>query len=318
MAEDNWLDPFQHVTLPFADWMGDAIEWMVTEYRPMFRLIREPFDFLLKHFDAALTSVPPLVMLCLIFLLAWQMAGRRTAIGVTAAMTFLGLLHEEAWALSMTTLSIVLVAVFTCMLVGLPLGVLAARSKRFKAVFWPLLDTMQTIPAFAYLIPVVMLFGIGNVPGVIVTSIFALPPLIRLTCLGIQQVPSSVVEAAQAFGARPSQILFKVQIPLARPTIMAGVNQCMLMSLSMVVVASMIAVNGLGREVLRAIGRLDVGLAAVGGLGIVILAIVLDRITQGMGRSARERGYRHWYEGGPIGLLRDGWRHAFAITRKHP
>ncbi len=164
---------------------------------------------------------------------------------------------------------------------------------------------MQTIPAFVYLVPVVMLIGIGNVSGVIVTIIFALPPpLIRLTSLGIRGVNPSVVEAARAFGgANPRQILLKVELPLATPTILAGVNQTIMLSLSMVVIASMISVKGLGNEVLRAMGRLDAGKALVGGLGIVILAVVLDRITQGMGQSGRDRGHRHWWQGGPVGAV---------------
>jgi glycine betaine/proline transport system permease protein len=148
-----------------------------------------------------------------------------------------------------------------------------------------------------------MLIGIGNVSGVIVTIIFALPPLVRLTSLGIRNVNQSVVEAARAFGATPRQILFKVELPLATPTILAGLNQTIMLSLSMVVIASMISVKGLGNEVLRAMGRLDAGKAIVGGLGIVMLAIVLDRITQGLGRSGRERGRRHWWQSGPVGLI---------------
>jgi len=167
---------------------------------------------------------------------------------------------------------------------------------------------MQTTPAFVYLVPVVMLFGIGRVPGVIVTIIFAVPPLIRLTNLGIRQVPEDLIEASRAFGASSRQILYRVQMPLATPTIMAGVNQTLMLALSMVVIASMIAVPGLGLMVLRGIGRLDVGLATVGGIGIVILAIVLDRMTQALGQDARTRGTRHWYESGPAkwvtGLLK--------------
>lgn len=189
------------------------------------------------------------------------------------------------------------------MLIGLPLGILAGKSDRFEATVRPILDTMQTIPAFVYLVPVVMMIGIGNVSGVIVTIIFALPPLVRLTSLGIRSVNAGVVEAARAFGATPRQILFKVELPLATPTILAGLNQTIMLSLSMVVIASMIAVKGLGNEVLRAMGRLDAGKAIVGGLGIVMLAIVLDRITQGLGRSGRERGHRHWWQTGPVGLI---------------
>jgi glycine betaine/proline transport system permease protein len=188
-------------------------------------------------------------------------------------------------------------------LIGLPLGILAGKSDRFEAAVRPVLDTMQTIPAFVYLVPVVMMIGIGNVSGVIVTIIFALAPLVRLTSLGIRGVNPGVVEAARAFGATPRQILFKVELPLATPTILAGLNQTIMLSLSMVVIASMISVKGLGNEVLRAMGRLDAGKAIVGGLGIVMLAIVLDRITQGLGRSGRDRGHRHWWQTGPVGLV---------------
>jgi glycine betaine/proline transport system permease protein len=160
---------------------------------------------------------------------------------------------------------------------------------------------MQTTPAFVYLVPVVMLFGIGNVPGVIVTIVFALPPLVRLTNLGIRQVRPDLIEAARAYGASPMQMLLKVQLPLAMPSVMAGINQSLMLSLSMVVIASMIAVGGLGQMVLRGIGRLDMGLATVGGLGIVLLAITLDRITQAMGQP--RRGVRHWWQTGPAGLV---------------
>jgi len=215
----------------------------------------------------------------------------------------LGVLAPEAWGLAMTTLAIVTSSVILCVLIGLPLGVLAGKNDRFEATLRPVLDTMQTIPAFVYLVPVVMMIGIGNVSGVIVTIIFALPPLVRLTSLGIRGVNPSVVEAARAFGASPGQIMRKVELPLATPTILAGLNQTIMLSLSMVVIASMISVKGLGNEVLRAMGRLDAGKAIVGGLGIVMLAIVLDRITQGLGRSGRDRGHMPWWQSGPVGLV---------------
>ncbi len=161
---------------------------------------------------------------------------------------------------------------------------------------------MQTTPAFVYLVPIVMLFGIGNVPGVVVTIIFALPPIVRLTIPALT-VPADLIEASRSFGASPRQMLFKVQLPLAMPTIMAGVNQTLMLALSMVVIASMIAVGGLGQMVLRGIGRLDMGLATVGGVGIVILAIILDRLTQAVGRDSRSRGNRRWYTTGPVGLI---------------
>jgi glycine betaine/proline transport system permease protein len=204
----------------------------------------------------------------------------------------------------MVTLALVLTSLFFCALIGVPLGVLCARSDRLERYLRPVLDAMQTLPAFVYLVPVVMLFGIGNVPGVMVTIIFSVAPLVRLTNLGIRQVPEDKIEAARAFGCTRRQMLVKVQLPLAAPTIMAGVNQALMLSLSMVVIASMISVGGLGLMVLRGIGRLDMGLATVGGVGLVLLAIFLDRLTQAMGERSNNaiKGER-WYQTGPIGLV---------------
>ena len=298
----NILDPFSSIDLGLADSADGVKQWAIAN-RGIIQPIKKFFNEMIVGIDTALNAVPPLIMLILLVLVAWQAAGRRVAILVAISMTVLGFLAPNAWGLAMTTLAIVVSSVILCFFIGLPLGVLAGKNDRFEAVIRPVLDTMQTIPAFVYLVPVVMLIGIGNVSGVIVTIIFALPPLIRLTSLGIRGVNASVVEAAKAFGASPRQILFKVELPLATPTILAGVNQTIMLSLSMVVIASMISVKGLGNEVLRAMGRLDAGKALIGGLGIVILAIVLDRITQGMGQSGRERGHRHWWQGGPIGLV---------------
>jgi glycine betaine/proline transport system permease protein len=207
----------------------------------------------------------------------------------------------------------VLTSVVFCLLVGLPMGIWLARSDRAAAVVRPILDAMQTTPAFVYLVPVVMLFGIGNVPGVVVTIIFALPPMIRLTNLGIRQVPADLVEAARSFGASKHQLLLKVQLPLAMPTIMAGVNQTLMLALSMVVIASMIAVGGLGQMVLRGIGRLDMGLATIGGVGIVLLAIILDRMTQAVAQPGDPAARTSWYETGPVGLAVSLFR---AIVRR--
>jgi glycine betaine/proline transport system permease protein len=173
-----------------------------------------------------------------------------------------------------------------CAVVGIPLGILAARSDRFATIIRPILDIMQTIPAFVYLVPIVMLFGVGIVPGIIATIVFAMPPIIRLTNLGIRQVRSELVEAAYAFGSTPWQVLWAVQFPLALRTIMAGLNQTLMLSLSMVVIAALIGSGGLGLIVYTGLGRLDVGSAALGGIGIVLLAIVLDRITQSLGQGA--------------------------------
>jgi len=298
----NILDPFSSVDLGIAESADGVKQWAIAN-RGVIQPVKKFFNEVIVGIDNTLNAVPPVIMLFLLVMIAWQAAGRRVAILVAISMTVLGFLEPNAWGLAMTTLAIVVSAVLMCFLIGLPLGILAGKNDRFEAFMRPVLDTMQTIPAFVYLVPVVMLIGIGNVSGVLVTIIFALPPLVRLTSLGIRGVNASVVEAARAFGASPGQILVKVELPLATPTILAGVNQTIMLSLSMVVIASMISVKGLGNEVLRAMGRLDAGKALVGGLGIVILAVVLDRITQGMGRSGRERGHRHWWQGGPVGAV---------------
>ena len=304
MADEgfNWLNPFASVDLGIATWADGIKHWAIS-HREMIQPIKQFFETVIVGIESALQATPPVVMLVALVLIAWQAAGRRGAIVVGACLVILGLLAPEAWGLAMTTLAIVAASVILCVVIGLPLGILAGKSDRFEGFIRPVLDTMQTIPAFVYLVPVVMMIGIGNVSGVIVTIIFALPPLVRLTSLGIRGVNPSVVEAARAFGASPGQILRKVELPLATPTILAGLNQAIMLSLSMVVIASMISVKGLGNEVLRAMGRLDAGKAIVGGLGIVMLAIVLDRITQGLGRSGRDRGHRHWWETGPVGLI---------------
>ncbi|MFZ1470621.1 MAG: ABC transporter permease subunit [Paracoccaceae bacterium] len=296
------LNPFASVDLNIDGYADGIKQWSIS-HRSAIQPIKNFFDGMISGIESALQAMPPLVMLVLVVLIAWQAAGRRVAILVAACLLALGFLDPIAWPLAMTTLAIVISAVILCVVIGLPLGIIAGKSDRFEAAIRPFLDTMQTIPAFVYLVPVVMLVGIGNVSGVIVTIIFALPPLVRLTSLGIRGVNPSVVEAARAFGATPNQIMFKVELPLATPTILAGLNQTIMLSLSMVVIASMISVKGLGNEVLRAMGRLDAGKAIVGGLGIVLLAIVLDRITQGLGRSGRERGHRHWWQAGPVGLV---------------
>lgn len=303
----NWLNPFASVNLNIGEWADGIKDWAMSN-RALIQPVKIFFEGVITRIESTLQAVPPLIMLIILVLIAWQAAGRRVALLVFACLMVLGFLDPAAWSLAMTTLAIVISAVLLAVIIGLPLGILAGKSDRFEQLIRPVLDTMQTIPAFVYLVPVVMLIGIGNVSGVIVTIIFALPPLVRLTSLGIRTVNANVVEAARAFGATPQQILYKVELPLATPTILAGLNQTIMLSLSMVVIASMISVRGLGNEVLRAMGRLDAGKAIVGGLGIVMLAIVLDRITQGLGRSGRERGHRHWWETGPVGLVTNLFR----------
>ncbi len=286
-------------SLPVQDWINSGLTWVVQHFRPFFQTIRVPIDGTLTGVENMLTAMPMLAMVAILSLIAWQFAGGALAIGAVVSLLVIGMLG--IWQEAMVTLSLVLTSLAFCIIIGLPLGILLASSNRAQKLFRPVLDAMQTTPAFVYLVPVVMLFGIGNVPGVVVTIVFALPPLVRLTNLGIRQVRPDLIEASRAYGASPLQLLWKVQLPLAMPSIMAGINQALMLSLSMVVIASMIAVGGLGQMVLRGIGRLDMGLATVGGLGIVLLAILLDRITQAMGQPSR--GARHWWQTGPVGLL---------------
>lgn len=296
----DWLHPFQDAILPFDHWVETGLNWLVDHGRPIFQTIRVPIDLILSSFQTALVSTPAPFMLLLLFLIVWQLSGPKLGFSSLISLIVIGLIG--AWSEAMVTLALVLTSVFFCLLIGIPMGIWLARSQNAARFIRPILDAMQTTPAFVYLVPIVMLFGIGNVPGVVVTIIFALPPIVRLTILGIQQVPSELIEAGHAFGASPKQMLYRIQLPLAMPTIMAGVNQTLMLSLSMVVIASMIAVGGLGQMVLRGIGRLDMGMAAVGGLGIVILAILLDRVTQVLGKEKRNKQIA-WYHTGPISIF---------------
>ncbi|MFE8071003.1 glycine betaine/L-proline ABC transporter permease ProW [Marinobacteraceae bacterium S3BR75-40.1] len=300
-VHNTFAEPFKTEWFDIQTGVEHGIDWIVDHFRVFFQVVKQPVEWALSFFDATLMSVPPLLMVLFFGLLAWQLAGLRLAIGAVIGMTLMGAIG--AWTEAMTTLSLVITSVLFCMLIGIPSGIWMSKSDRVATAIRPILDAMQTTPAFVYLVPIVMLFGIGNVPGVIVTIIFAVPPVIRLTNLGIRQVPADLVEASRSFGASPRQLLFKVQLPLAMKTIMAGVNQTLMLALSMVVIASMIAVPGLGLMVLRGIGRLDIGLATVGGIGIVILAIILDRMTQALGTESRARGTRHWYQSGPVGVI---------------
>lgn len=297
----DWLHPFNDVLLPFGDWVEMLINWLVTHLRTFFQLFSTPIDYILTLFQTSLNALPPTVMIILLTLLVWQFTHFRLALASFLSLVVIGAIG--AWSEMMITLALVLTSVSFCLVLGLPMGIWMARSERVSSIIKPILDAMQTTPAFVYLVPIVMLFGIGNVPGVVVTITFALPPIIRLTILGIQQVPKPLVEAAIAFGASKKQLLYKVQLPLAMPSIMAGINQTLMLSLSMVVIASMIAVGGLGQMVLRGIGRLDMGEAATGGLGIVLMAIVLDRLTQKIGENMNRNRKTHWYQQGIFGLF---------------
>lgn len=268
--------------IPLRDWISGGVDYLVNEYAAFFDGFSSLVYFLVDNLKEGMMALHPLILIAIIAAITWYMAGWRVAV-----FSALGLLLSEnigLWQAFVETLALVLTAELLVMVVGLPLGVLASRKDGFNAFIRPILDLMQTMPAFVYLIPAVMFFGLGLVPGVVATFVFALPPLIRLTNLGIRQVPNELVEAADAFGATGSQKLFKVQIPVATPTIMAGVNQSIMLGLSMVVIAAMIGAGGLGADVLRGIQRLQVGQGFEAGLVVVIMAIILDRITAGFGR----------------------------------
>ena len=266
------------IYIPIAEWIEKNIkEWLFTQ-RPLFKKLSAPIDTVLNSLDSFLNFIPfPIILLIFIFF-AFRTNGLKFALFTLVSLVFIDLV--DLWSESMTTLAMIFTAVFFCMIIGIPLGILASRSKTFEIILRPMLDIMQTIPSFVYLIPVVMLFGVGLTPGVVATIIFALPPIIRLTNLGIRQVGKGFKEAGFSLGLTKFLVLIKIEIPLSLKTIMAGVNQTLMLALSMVVIAALIGAGGLGLTVYIALGRLDVGSAVIGGTGIVILAIILDRITQ--------------------------------------
>ena len=266
------------IYLPIAEWIEKNIkEWLFMQ-RPLFKKLSAPIDGVLNSLEYLFNSIPfPIVILIFIYF-AYKTNGIKFAVMTIVGLVFIDLV--DLWSESMTTLAMIFTAVIFCIIIGIPLGILCSRSKLFETIMRPILDVMQTIPSFVYLIPVVMLFGIGLTPGVIATIIFALPPTIRLTNLGIRQVGKGFKEAGSSLGLTRLLILIKIEIPLALKTIMAGINQTLMLSLSMVVIAALIGAGGLGLTVYVALGRLDIGSAVIGGTGIVILAIILDRITQ--------------------------------------
>ena len=284
---DQILNPFDQFTIPFGEWAETVLNAFVEFSRPTLLAAKIPVQSFLDFVQRSLEAIPPTLGIIALVVLGLYLGGKRLALTGFICLTLIGLMG--VWQAAMTTLSIVISAVVICIAFGVPIGILAARSDRFFAVLRPILDLMQTVPSFVYLIPVVMLFGIGDTPGVIVTCFFAITPLIRLTNLGIREVRADLVEAARAFGANELRILFGTQLPLARATLLAGLNQTVLLSLSMAVVASMISVAGLGRIVLEGIGRLDFGSATIGGMGIVLTAIALDRFVQALGAAERDR-----------------------------
>jgi glycine betaine/proline transport system permease protein len=264
--------------IPVAHWATALVDFLMEHGQGHFDLISSGLDSLTFGIERALLLPSAWLLIGGLTGLAWWWVGRRFALFTVITLTLV--LGMNLWQETMTTLALVIAATLVSLVFGIPTGILAARSNRIEYLVRPVLDLMQTMPAFVYLIPAAMFFGLGRVPGVVATIIFAVPPAVRLTNLGIRQVPTELVEAGLAFGCTQRQLLFKVQLPQAKPAIMAGVNQTIMLALSMVVIASMIGSGGLGDVVLRGIQRLDVGLGFEGGLGVVILAIILDRITQ--------------------------------------
>jgi glycine betaine/proline transport system permease protein len=284
----DYFRPSTWGTLPLDDWIQSLMrETLIPALRPTFRAMQWPIEKLLDALQGLLLATPFVVIVALAVWAAWRTGGRGLAIFTALSLVLLDWLG--LWSETMVTLAMVVTAVVFCLIVGIPLGILAARSDRWAAVLRPLLDIMQTIPSFVYLVPIVMLFGVGTVPAVIATIIFALPPLVRLTNLGIRQVRTELIEAGEAFGSTRRQILWEIQLPLALRTIMTGVNQTLMLALSMVVIGALIGAGGLGLTVYTGLGRLDIGYASIGGLGIVLMAIVLDRITQAMAGEGRPR-----------------------------
>lgn len=269
------ITPFD---IPLAQWVETFVDYLSANFSAFFGAIA---DIILYLYNAVnwLFQTPPSLLIILVFaLLAWRLKGWGFALFSALSLWFLDILG--LWSHTMSTLSLVIAAVLVAVVIGLPTGIAAARYDMVSKVVRPVLDFMQTLPAFVYLIPAIIFFGLGTVPAIISTIIFGMPPVIRFTELGIRQVPEDVIEAAQAFGSTTNQMLFKVQLPMAMPTVMAGINQTIMLSLSMAVIASMIGAGGLGDDVLRAITQLEVGLGFEGGIGIVILAIILDRLTR--------------------------------------
>jgi glycine betaine/proline transport system permease protein len=290
----------ENLTISVAEPANDALEWIQSTFSGVTNTIS---DWLIKYaldpLRDLLLGEPWWIIVGGTALLAWRLS-RRFSLAVFCGGCVLAIGLLGTWDLAMDTLSQVLVAVVLSIAIAIPLGVASARSDRFQQALKPVLDAMQTMPAFVYLVPVIFLFQLGRVPGVIASVIYALPPAIRLTDLGIRQVPKEIVEAARAFGSTPRQLLLKVQLPLARPSILLGVNQTIMMALSVVIIAGLIGAGALGFEVVYDLTHSEIGRGVVAGLSITLLAIVLDRITQAMGMERRALR-------GPVGTGGMGW-----------
>ncbi|MBC5636627.1 proline/glycine betaine ABC transporter permease [Ornithinibacillus sp. BX22] len=271
--------------IPIADWAKDFTSWTKDTFAIFFDPIKQHLGNFMEWFsEDVLMLIPPYIFMIIIAILAFVLSKKK--IGLTI-FSFVGLwliYNQGYWEELMSTVTLVLIASLLSIIIGVPIGILMSKSKTAEAILKPVLDFMQTMPAFVYLIPAVAFFGIGMVPGVFASLIFATPPTVRFTNLGIRQVSKELIEASEAFGSTGAQKLFKVELPMAKATIMAGINQTVMLALSMVVIASMIGAPGLGKEVLTALQRSDVGTGFVAGIGIVIVAIIIDRFTQSMNK----------------------------------
>ncbi|NLP30072.1 MAG: proline/glycine betaine ABC transporter permease [Clostridiales bacterium] len=269
------------IRLPIGYYVEKAIDWLTYNLDSFFSMIKTILLAIINSFEFIFTGIPFIVMLLIFVIISWKVAGRNVAIFTAIGLVIIKSIN--LWQQTMSTFALVATATVIAIVIGIPLGIWMSFRDTVNSFVRPILDFMQTMPAFVYLIPAVYFFDLGPVPGAVATIIFAMPPIVRLTNLGIRQVAEDVIEASRAFGATSSQMLFKVQIPLAMPTILAGLNQTIMLSLSMVVISAMIGSGGLGDVVLRGITQMRVGLGFEGGLAVVILAMILDRITQSLG-----------------------------------
>lgn len=264
--------------IPLGDIIEGGLDFLTSHYSDVTRAISSVTQTGIAALNDALMWLPVWALMAIIALICWRVASVRLAIGSVLGLTLIW--NLGLWDPMIETLTLVVIATFVAVIIALPFGIFAALSDRFYGLIMPILDFMQTMPAFVYLIPAIPFFGIGSVSAIFATVIFSMPPAIRFTTLGIRQVPKDLIEAADAFGATRSQKLIKIQLPLSLPTIMAGINQTIMLALSMVVIAAMIGADGLGSEVWRAIQRLRPGEGFEAGIAVVIVAMLLDRITQ--------------------------------------
>ena len=266
--------------LPLSDWASSFVEWLTNTFSFIFDPIKTYLGSIMQFIISLLELLHPFVFIIIIMVLAFFVMNRKIIAPILVGVGLFFIYNQDLWDQLLNTMTLVIISSLLSVIIGIPLGILMSKSDRFQAVMKPILDFMQTMPAFVYLIPAVAFFGIGMVPGVFASIIFATPPTIRLTNLGIRQISAELIEASDAFGTTSMQKLIKVQLPLAKASIMAGVNQTVMLALSMVVIASMIGAPGLGRDVLSSLQRAEVGSGFVAGLSIVILAIIIDRFTQ--------------------------------------